>query len=65
MQDKPCPIDCVFAFLDVLLSRAALIVEANDPVRLHRQIADDKAHAREQITGVPLDLCDDAAGLVP
>ena len=59
------PVDRIFAFLDVLFSRATLIVKTDDPVRLHRQIGNHEAHAREQITGVPLDLGDDAAGLLP
>ena len=62
---EPRPVDRVFAFLDVLFRCSALIVEPDDPVRFHRQIGDDEAHAREQITGVPLDLCDDAARFAP
>ena len=62
---QPCPVDRVFAFLDVLFGCAALIVEADDPVRFHRQVGDDKAHAGKQIAGVPLDLCDDATGFAP
>lgn len=65
LAGKPCPVDRVFAFLDVLFGCGALIVEADDPVRLHRQIGDDKADAGEQVTGVPLHLGDDAAGCVP
>ena len=65
LAGRPCPVDRVFAFLDVLFGCAALIVEADDLFRFHWQFGDDKAHAREQITRVPLDLCDDAAGLIP
>ena len=65
LAGEPRPVDRVFALLDVLFGCAALIVEANDPVRLHRQVGDEKAHAREEITWMPLDLGDDTAGLLP
>lgn len=50
------PDDGVLASLDVVFGSAALIVEADDPFRLHQQVGDDKTHAREQITGMPFDL---------
>lgn len=59
------PVDRVFTFLDVLLSCATLIVEADDPLRLHRQVGDDKAHAGEQVAGVPFHLGNDPAGFAP
>ena len=62
---QPCPVDCLLAFLDVLLCRSALVVEANDPVWLHRQVGDDEADAGEQLARMPLDLGDNAPGLVP
>jgi hypothetical protein len=38
----------------VLLGSAALIIEANDPVRLHRHVGDDKTNPREQLFGVAI-----------
>jgi len=49
----------------VLLGRAALIVEADDPVRLHRHVGDNETHAREQRTRMPFHFGDNPAGLVP
>ncbi len=59
------PVDSVFALLDVLLCRAALVVEADDPSGVQGQIGEDKTNTREQITGMPYHLGDDAAGLFP
>ena len=55
----------VFAFLDVLLGGAALIVKAHHPVRLHWQAGDDEADLRKQIARVPFDLGDNTAFLAP
>jgi hypothetical protein len=41
----------VFAFLDVLLGGAALVVKPGDPVRLHRQVGDDEADAGNSSPG--------------
>ena len=65
LAGQPCPIDRLLAFFDVLLCRAALILEADDPVRLHRQVGDDKADAREQLAGMPFYLGDNPARLAP
>lgn len=65
LAGQPCPIDRLFAFLDVLLCCAPLIVETHDPIWFHRQVGDNEAYAREVFTGVPLDLCNDTARLVP
>ena len=59
------PAEGVFAFLDVLLGGAALVVEPDHPVWLHRQVGDYEADTREQFARVPFDLGDDAAFLVP
>ena len=45
---QPRPAEGVFALLDVLLGGAASIVKADHPVRLHRQVGDDEAHAGER-----------------
>ena len=55
----------ILAFLHVRLGCAALIVETDDPVRLHRQISDDEAQAGEQIATMPLDLGNHAASFAP
>lgn len=55
----------VFAFLDVLLGGAALVVEAHHPVWFHRQVDDDEADFGEQVARVPFDLGDRPARLVP
>jgi hypothetical protein len=55
----------ILAFLDVLLGGAALVVEPNHPIRVHRQVGDNEAHTREQLARMPLDLGNDTARLVP
>jgi len=50
------PLQCDLAFLDVLLGRATLIVEAEDLLGLQGQVGDEKANAGEQFAGVPLHL---------
>ncbi len=40
---QPRPAEGVFAFLDVLLGGAALVVEPHHPVRVHGQIGNDEA----------------------
>lgn len=49
----------------MLLGCAALIVEADDPVWLHRRVGDDEAHAGEQIAGMLFDLGNHAASFAP
>ena len=39
---KPCPVDGVLAFLDVLLCRAALIVEGHHPFAWPGRTGDDE-----------------------
>lgn len=64
-HDKPGPFDRVLAFLDILLARAALVIEGDDALRRARQVAHDKADARVQLAGMPFDLGHDVARLVP
>ena len=53
------------AFLDPLLGRAALIVECDDPLGGSAQVGYNEPDARVQLTRMPLELGDDAAGFVP
>ncbi len=50
--------------LPMPLRRAALIVNADDPARLHRQVGDNEAHAGKQLTQMPYHLGDDTTGFV-
>ena len=65
LAGQPRPVDRMLAFLDVLFCGATLIVEANDPVWLHRQVGDDKTHAGEKIAGVPFHLGNNPAYFAP
>src|SRR5690349_6134627 len=62
---KPRPLDRVLAFLNVLLARAALVVEGDDALGRARQIANDEADAWVQLARMPLDLGHDMARFVP
>ena len=62
---QACPPDRVLALLDPLLSRTALIVERNHPLGGAAQVGDNEPDPRVQLTRMPLELGDDAAGLVP
>src|SRR5271170_1155793 len=62
---QPRPLDRVLAFLDVLLARAALVVEGDDALGRARQIGDDEPDARVQLARMPFDLGHDVAGPVP
>jgi hypothetical protein len=62
---QPGPLDRVLAFLDVLLARAALVIEGDDALGRPRQIGDDEADPRIKLTGVPLDLGHHSPGLAP
>ena len=66
LAGSPGPVDRMLAFLDVLFGWAALVVKAHDPVRLQRQVGDEKkSRARKQIARVPLDLGKGTARLAP
>ena len=62
---QACPPDRVLALLDPLLSRTALIVERDHPLGGAAQVGDNEPDPRVQLIRMPLDLGDDAAGLVP
>ena len=61
----PGPHNCVLAFPDVLLGRAALIVEGDDTIGRPGQIGDDEADTRIEFAWMPFHLGDDAALPVP
>lgn len=67
----PCPCrttrssDRLLAFFEVLLGGTRLIVEIDDPVMVHRHVGDNEIDAGEQLPRIPLDLGDNALGLVP
>ena len=65
LAGQPRPVEGILALLDVLLGRAALIVEPHHPIRVHRQVGDDEAHAGEQLARMPFDLGNHPAWLVP
>ena len=52
---QACPLEGVFAFLDPLLGRAALIVECDDPLGGSAQVGYNEPDARVQLTRMPLD----------
>jgi len=52
---QPGPFDRALAFLDPLLRRATLVVEADDALGRPRQVGHDKADTRVKLGGVPLD----------
>lgn len=58
---KAGPFQRVLSFLNVLLSRAALIVEGYNLPGLARQVCHDKADTRKEFAGMPFDLDDDPA----
>ena len=59
------PLDRVPDFLDVLLARAALVMEGDDALSRPRQVGHDEAETRVQLAWIPLDLGHDAAWLAP
>ncbi len=64
LAGKTRPIDRLPSFLDMPFGGAALVVESNNPVRLHRRVGDHEAYLweadlREQVTPMPFDLGDD------
>ena len=62
---EPGPVVGFLALLDPLLSRPALVVEADDgPVR-PRERGDDEAHPRKEFSEVMLNLGDHAPRSVP
>ena len=70
LAGKTSPIDCLPACLDMPFGGAALVVEPNGPVRLHRRVGDHEAdlweaYLREQVTRMPFDPGDDPPWFVP
>lgn len=65
LAGQPRPVDRLLTFFDVLLGGATLIVEMDDPVRVHRQVGDDETDAGEQLAGMPLYLGDDPSWFIP
>ncbi len=47
LAGKTRPIDRLPSFLDMPFGGAALVVEPNDPGRLHRRVGDHEAYLRE------------------
>lgn len=62
---KPRPVRGLLALLDLLLRGPALVVESDDGPTRERQVRHDEPDAQEQLTGVVLDLRDDAARAYP
>ena len=77
MQLQPClvvtkplarqarPVEGMFAFLDVQLGSATLIVELHHLFRFLFHVGDDEAELRQQFARRPYDLGDDTAFLFP
>lgn len=55
----------MLALLDALLCRAALIVEGHDPLGRPGKVGYDESDPWIKFARMPLDLCDDTAGLGP
>jgi hypothetical protein len=62
---QPRPVEGVFAFFDVLLGGAALVIEAHHPVGFHLQVGDDDTLAGEQFARMPFDLGNHSARDLP
>ena len=60
---QSCPPDGVFAFLDVLLRRATLIVEDDDPLGWPGEVGHNEADPGIKFTRMPFDLGDNPARL--
>ena len=65
LAGKPCPFEHVFAFLDVLLSGTAPVVELEHPFIGNGQCRDQIAHSRKQLSGVPFLLGHNLARFAP
>ena len=62
---QSCPPDGVFAFLDVLLRRATLIVEDDDPLGGTGEVGHNETDPGIKFTWMPFDLGDNPAHLGP
>lgn len=65
LAGQPCPFECVFAFLDVLLGGSAPVVELKHPFLWNRQRRDHKTYARKQLAEIPFHLGKDPARFTP
>jgi len=65
MAGEPGPVGGFLAFLDPLLGRPALVVEADDGAISPGQGGDDEAHPRKEFSEMMLDLGDHASRSVP
>ena len=65
MTRQPGPTRGLFAFLDSLFRRAALVVEANHRATGQGHARHDESDARKQLALVMLDLGDNPSGLRP
>lgn len=63
LAGKLYPFERVFAFLDVLLCRAALVVELEHPFITNSQRLDQIAHSGKQLSEVPFRLGHNPASL--
>lgn len=64
LDRQPTPSEGEFSILDALLDGAMSIEGPHNPVRLHRHVPDDEAHALEEVIRIPFDLGGHAALLV-
>ena len=62
---EPRPLDGVLALFNMLLRRAALIVECDDPLSRPSEVGHDKPDPGIELARMPLDLGDDPAGHGP
>lgn len=62
---QPRPLQRVLALFDVLLGRAALVVERQHPLVRQATVGDDEADTREEFSRMELDLGHYPAGLRP
>ena len=65
MAGKPRPVQCILAFLDLLLGCATLVVELDHIAGFPPKIRDDEVHSWKKLSRMPLDLGDYSASHVP
>src|SRR4051794_28407007 len=62
---QPCPLDRILPFFDILLARAAPVIEGDDALSGSRQVGDNESNTWIQLARIPLDLDYNMAWLVP
>src|SRR3954467_12479144 len=62
---QPSPLNCILALFDILLARAAPVIEGDDALSGPRQVGDNESNTRIQLARIPFDLGHDMARLVP